>query len=183
MLRVVVTAVALGLSVIAQAYLSAGQAPASTGKPAAPAIHIGGVDIDKIIADLKKRSETLIDQPLRVIDAGGYNVGIAVLRRTKPEAQSVLHDRITEVYHVLEGAGTLTTGGTLVDAKPIPAEGLKIVGPGGVGTGIRGGQSRRVTTGDIVIIPTGTPHMFAALEGTIVYVLVRVDTGKVLALQ
>ena len=125
MLRGLVPVVALALSLIAQASLSAGQEPASTGKPIAPAIHIGGVDINKMIADLKKRSEPIIDQPLRVIDAGGYNLGVAVIRRTKPEAQSLVHDRITEVYHVLEGTGTLLTGGTLVDAQPIPAEGTE----------------------------------------------------------
>ena len=160
-----------------------GQSPRAE-KATPTSTFISSEALDKVLAQLKGRPEPVIDQPLRVVDAGsGYNVGIAVIRRTKPEAQSLLHDKITEVYHVLEGGGTLTTGGTLVDRKPPDAALLKLVGPGGVGTAIQGGRTQRLKAGDIVIIPSGTPNMFTQLEGTITYIIVRVDTGKVLALQ
>jgi quercetin dioxygenase-like cupin family protein len=43
------------------------------------------------------------------------------------------------------------------------------------GTTITGGQSRRVTTGDIIHIPTGVPHQFILAPGeTITYLVVKI---------
>ena len=185
MSRVVVTIVALGLWAVAEAPLSAGQtaAPPAAAKPAAPAVHLR--DIDKIIAEVKKRTGTApIDQPLRVMDAGGYNVGVAVVRRTVPETRSLVHDKVTEVYHILEGAGTLMTGGVAVDPQPLEARLVQLAGPGIAGSGgIKAGESRRVSPGDIVIVPAGTPHMFTALDGEILYLMIRIDPEQVLPLQ
>jgi mannose-6-phosphate isomerase-like protein (cupin superfamily) len=86
---------------------------------------------------------------------------------------AVLHEtRVTEVYQMLDGAGTLVTGGTLVE----PDKGTL----GGVGRTVRGsridgGVSRRVTKGDIIIIPAGTPHWWSQLDGDITYVIIRPD--------
>jgi quercetin dioxygenase-like cupin family protein len=56
-------------------------------------------------------------------------------------------------------------------------------GPGFAGAGIRGGMSRRVSKGDMVIIPAGTPHGFTDVQEDITYTIVRVDPARVLALK
>jgi quercetin dioxygenase-like cupin family protein len=56
-------------------------------------------------------------------------------------------------------------------------------GPGFAGSGIRGGVSRRVSKGDMVIIPAGTPHGFTEVQETITYTIVRIDPSRLLALK
>lgn len=41
-----------------------------------------------------------------MIDAGGYNVGVGVVQRLAVATQPPIeHDKLTEVYYVLEGSG------------------------------------------------------------------------------
>jgi mannose-6-phosphate isomerase-like protein (cupin superfamily) len=88
------------------------------------------------------------------------------------------------VYVVLEGAGTLVTGGTLVNARPIAATSAihrELTGPSATGSAIQGGERRMIASGDVVIIPAGVPHWFSAVEGSIRYLVVRVDPDRLLA--
>ena len=64
------------------------------------------------------------------------------------------------MFYVIEGAGTLVTGGTLRDEKRTNAENL-------TGSAIDGGTPRRITKGDWVMVPEKTPHWFSQVEGTI----------------
>ena len=60
--------------------------------------------------------DKITDSPIRVVDAGGYKVGIyGVFRPKSITAQgAVVHEtKVSEIYYMLDGAGTLVTGGTL----------------------------------------------------------------------
>jgi hypothetical protein len=84
----------------------------------------------------------------------------------------------------MDGAGTLVTGGTMVNAKTRPADAISVRledGPGASGTGIEGGVSRKIKAGDVVVIPAGVPHWFSEIEGSITYVVVRVDPNRLIA--
>ena len=60
---------------------------------------------------------------IRVVDAGGYNVAVGALHRPQtPLGGAAVHFKVTEIYHVIDGAGTLVTGGTMVNAKSRPAD-------------------------------------------------------------
>jgi mannose-6-phosphate isomerase-like protein (cupin superfamily) len=151
-----------------------------------PATDIPASDVQ---ATLKKAiASKTIDTPIRTVDAGGHNIGVGLVHRPKgtnlPGGAS--HDKVSEVYHVLEGAGTLVTGGTLV--SPQRREGSsevvsQINGPGYSGTSIAGGVKRRIAKGDIVIIPAGTPHWFPEVEEDLTYTVVRVDPSRVVTLK
>ena len=65
----------------------------------------------------------------------------------------------------------LVTGGTIADLKP-PPPGRN---PGPRGNRIDGGVSRRVSAGDLIVIPGRTPHWWSSLEGDIRYMIVRSD--------
>lgn len=123
----------------------------------------------------------LSDMPIRVLDIGSEHLGVAIVRRTRAEVNALRHDKITEVYVVREGSGTVVTGGSLVEPEPIVESAA--IGPGARGSGIEGGTSRRVVPGDVVVIPPGTPHMFSQLDGNIVYLTIRVDPTEVLPLK
>ncbi len=127
------------------------------------------------------------DTPLRTIDAGGHNIGIGVVYRPAgAKGGSASHDKVSEVYQVLAGSGTLVTGGTIVNPKrrtSTQEEVTQINGPGVSGDSIQGGVSRRITKGDMVIIPAGTPHWFSEIQETLTYTVVRVDPSRVVTLK
>jgi len=122
-----------------------------------------------------------------VVDAGGYNIAVGALRRQQSApGVAAKHYKVTEVYHVIEGAGTLVTGGTMVNAKVRPADSVAVTqedGPGESGIAIEGGVGRRIKAGDVVVIPAGTPHWFSAIDGSITYLVVRFDPNRILTLK
>lgn len=143
------------------------------------------VDVTRVAmeAALKaaKPDAPLTDLQMRVLDVGGQNVGVAIVRRTKAEVNALIHDKITEVYVIREGSGTMATGGTLVDrTATTPSD---VIGPSSRGSRIDGGTSRRVTPGDVIVLPPGTAHMFTELDGTIAYVTIRFDPSQVMSLK
>ncbi len=152
----------------------------STPKPA--------IDIlaSTIAATLKSAPKASVsDIPIRVADMGVGNVGIYLVNRPKGTAQgAILHDAgVSEVYYMLEGAGTLVTGGKLVDSERVPPESsivTEIAGPSVTGSRIDGGESRRIGKGDVVLIPAGLPHWWSELEGDIAYLVVRPDPDRIL---
>jgi mannose-6-phosphate isomerase-like protein (cupin superfamily) len=124
---------------------------------------------------------------VRVVDAGGYNVAVDVISRleTRPRRVAV-HFNVTEIIHVTDGTATLVTGGTIVDAKTRPADDRSVEledGPGGYGTSIVGGVSQRIKPGDVIIIPAGVPHWFSEINGSLTYVVVRLDPNRLLPID
>jgi mannose-6-phosphate isomerase-like protein (cupin superfamily) len=124
------------------------------------------------------------DRPIRVIDAGGYHVGVfGVFRPKDAPITATAHRSIaTETYIMLEGAGVLVTGGTLKQpTKPRPSTLGDWTDLGS--DGIEGGVSRRLSKGDVVIIPGGVPHGWASVEGDVTYLIVRSDPDKKIPLK
>jgi mannose-6-phosphate isomerase-like protein (cupin superfamily) len=121
------------------------------------------------------------DLPIKVADVGGSRVGIfGVFRPKSMPGDAIAHEtRTAEVYYILDGAGTLVTGGTIADLKP-PPEGRR-AGPRG--DRIVGGVTRHVSAGDIIVIPGRTPHWFSSLESDIHYLIVRADPDSTLTLK
>ncbi len=169
----------LKFAAIASAFVAL---PVSSGAPARSAVVVSAADVASLLKSMPATSVS--DQQMRMIDAGGYNVGVGVVQRPQVATQTAIeHDKLTEVYYVLEGSGTLVTGGAITNAKPIPSTSRvykDLAGPGDIGSAIDGGERRRVSAGDVVIIPSGVPHWFSDVQGTIRYMVVRVDPERVL---
>lgn len=144
----------------------------------------------EIKATVQKAASTPVsDQQLRVVGINGaYNVGVGVVRRAKTEGRNpgggIEHSHITEVYHIIDGEGTLVTGGTIDNPRESPPDSsvVKVLnGPSSGGGPIQNGVSRKVGPGDVVIIPPNTPHWFKEITSDqIVYLVVRIDPDKVL---
>ena len=140
-------------------------------------------DIRATIA--KAPADGILDQQIRIVDMGKYNVAVGVLHRSaKPAQQGAIdHARVTEIYHIIDGSGTFVTGGTITNARAVAADNVIttiLVGPSTSGSGIQGGQSRKVGPGDVIIIPPGVAHWFSAVESDMNYLVVRVDADHVL---
>ena len=127
----------------------------------------------------------LIDQQIRQVDIGKANVGVAVVYRSKidnPAATVAEHDLVSEVYHVIDGAGTLVLGPDLVGKVRRPANETTVRllnGPGNNSAAIRGGVTYELKAGDAVIIPAGTGHQFTKIDDHITYLMIRIDPDKV----
>jgi hypothetical protein len=99
--------------------ISAAQTPPSKSDAAT---YIGSGEI-KANLNLTPGAAVNIQPNIRVVDAGGYNVAIGSLHRpSTPPGVAALHFKVTEVYHILDGSGTLVTGGTLINGKTRPAD-------------------------------------------------------------
>jgi mannose-6-phosphate isomerase-like protein (cupin superfamily) len=145
------------------------------------------ISVDEIQAYVKKAiAERRIDQQVRDVDIGMANVAIGIVYRGKldaPAPNSVAeHDLVSEVYHVIDGSGTLVLGLDILDMKRRPAtdETVRFFnGPGNNGSSIRNGVSYQLKAGDVVIIPAGTGHWFTKIDDHITYLMMRIDPDKV----
>jgi mannose-6-phosphate isomerase-like protein (cupin superfamily) len=144
-----------------------------------PATDVTSANVQAFLKALPK--DAISDLPIKVADVGGSRVGIyGVFRPKSMPGDAIAHEtRTAEVYYILDGAGTLVTGGTIADLKAAPAG--RTAGPRG--DRIIGGVTRRVSAGDIIVIPGRTPHWFSALESDIHYLIVRADPEGRLTLK
>jgi mannose-6-phosphate isomerase-like protein (cupin superfamily) len=174
------------ISVVALLFLLSAVMPIAAGAQAGalPAVDIPAADIQALTGPSRK-ANTLPN--IRVVDAGGHHVAVGALYRTDSQPQpAAVHYKVSEVYYVLNGEATLVTGGTVVNPKTRPAESPQVRqqdGPGTTGTAIDGGTSRQIKQGDVVIIPAGTPHWFSKINGSLAYVVIRVDPNQILDLK
>jgi mannose-6-phosphate isomerase-like protein (cupin superfamily) len=144
------------------AVLSAAQAPAP---PPAPATYMTEQALMATLKEAEKTAPAMHTAPVKL--AEHYRINI--VRRTSGQG-AIAHPDGTEVHHIIEGAATFVTGGTMV--RP-----ANTGGQAGTAT-IEGGVSRRVAKGDVILVPAGTPHWYKDLEGSITYLEVRFDLPK-----
>ncbi len=145
------------------------------------------IPVSELEAYTKKAiAEKRIDQQVRDVDIGKAHVGIGMVYRGKldaPRPDSVAeHDLVSEVYHIIEGSGTLVLGPDIADMKRRPAteETVRLFnGPGNNGASIRNGATYQLKAGDVVVIPAGTGHWFTKIDDHISYLMVRIDPDKV----
>jgi len=145
------------------------------------------IPVDELQAYTKKAiAEKRVDQQVRDVDIGKAHIGIGMVHRGKldaPAPDSVAeHDLVSEVYHIIDGSGTLVLGPDIADMKRRPAteETVRLFnGPGNNGSTIRDGKTYQLKTGDVVIIPAGTGHWFTKIDDHIDYLMVRIDPDKV----
>lgn len=103
-----------------------------------------------------------------LIETADYKIHAS--RREGPGAAEI-HTRDTDIAYVIRGSATLVTGGTVVNVKSIAPEELR-------GTAIRGGETRKLMPGDVVVIPNGVPHWFEEVEAPFLYYVVKVPGAK-----
>ena len=70
---------------------------------------------------------------------------------------AAVHDTEDEVMYVIEGAGTVTLGGQMVNpTRSNPTN--------QAADSISGGSDQKMAKGDFLIVPHGTPHQITAVE-------------------
>ena len=151
--------VALGPHLVAQAGQVAG---AGRGRGEGQTVILEQAPSDRAIATPKEKlAQHLKDmdakklQTLRMIEGGKFNVNI---RRITNAETALIHPNTTDLWVVLEGSGTLTTGGIVENGKFV------------------GGESHPLKVGDVTYLPAGLPHGVSGVNGNITWLNVRWDT-------
>lgn len=140
----------------------------ATAQDAAKVVFIPAKQIE---ADIRKApANDMGESEINLIERTPDHAGI-LLRRTAP-GKAEVHETETDVWFVIDGGCTFVTGGSLIDAKP--------EGPGQIrGTGISGGEERKLGKGDFIRIPNGLPHWVKKIEaGELVYIVVKYTAAK-----
>jgi|SRR5580704_11724709 hypothetical protein len=82
--------------------------------PPKEAVDITNAEVQEV---LKNASPQAVDQQLKVVDMGKYNLAVGIIHRgpTKDGGPitGIAHDATTETYIITSGSGTLVTGGTM----------------------------------------------------------------------
>ena len=138
--------------------LSAAQAPSP-----APSTYVSDADLMAALKTAALAAPDMHTAPVKNTD----HYRINVVQRTKPQG-AIAHPGFMEVHHIIEGTGTLVTGGTIV--RP--------TGAAATSATIEGGVTRRVAKGDVVLVPAGAPHWYKDVDGTITYLEVRFEEVK-----
>jgi glc operon protein GlcG len=132
--------------------------PRKGGNTAAPAVTY--LPRDKVAAAFAKGS------PL--VEVGSYKVHAS----HRSEAGKVeVHTKDTDIIYVVDGSATLVTGGTVVDPKTIEADEIR-------GASIRGGETRQIIKGDVIVVPNGVPHWFQNVPAPLNYYVVKVTEAR-----
>jgi len=85
----------------------------------------------------------------------------AALEYWTAPGKPAIHPTDAEYTTVIEGAGTLVSGGRMVD--PVTTKSGMIEG-----SRIEGGTTRDLKPGDVILIPAGIPHYFGITGGKLV---------------
>ncbi len=137
------------------------QPPAGQNTPPPAKLFAGSADVTAMIAKAKaerKPDQANFVQP--IVRLAPFNANLEY-RVSGVNAPASVHEREAEMFYVIEGSGTLVTGGTLREEKRTNAENLS-------GSAIEGGTPRRLVKGDWVMVPEKTAHCFSQIEGTLV---------------
>ncbi|MDH3207931.1 MAG: hypothetical protein OEO79_15100 [Gemmatimonadota bacterium] len=98
-------------------------------------------------------------------------------------ARGIAHDHQTETYVVVSGAGTLVTGGAILNGnQSAPESGVTTLlnGPSCSGVIVGNVKAIDVKVGDVIIIPAGVPHGWSSIPDHVHYLSVRPDPDRVL---
>ena len=151
------------------------QTPALAQTPA-PAAVVTAETVDGTMQ--RSIANNTLDTKMVETPVKGGIVRIGVVHRTKPEPRALLHNQLTEIYQIIQGSGTLFTGGAPQEPTPVSDQPNLGPTPSFYVTQGSGGVSRKVKAKDIVIIPAGLPHRFSELDGPIEYVIYRFETSE-----
>ena len=96
---------------------------------------------------------------------------------TPSGSSGIAHDKQTEGYYIVSGAGTMVTGGRIINGRTsAPDSEVTTTLNGPSCSGAIGGNNvvkRDVKVGDIVIIPAGVPHGWLTIPDHVDYLSFR----------
>ncbi|MGR4866134.1 cupin domain-containing protein [Caulobacter sp. LARHSG274] len=96
---------------------------------------------------------------------------VAAIEIWKKPGRPAVHPAEAEYAIVLEGSGTLVSGGAMADPKVSNANLVE-------GSRIEGGTTRPLGPGDVILIPAGAPHWFGIAGDRLVLLGIKLPGSK-----
>jgi mannose-6-phosphate isomerase-like protein (cupin superfamily) len=122
-------------------------------------LFMSALQVNDLIAKAKadrKPNQANVLEPM--LELGGYD---GHLEYRASVGNATLHENEVELFYVIDGSATITTGGKLVNEKRTDAANLN-------GSAIEGGTKRNIAKGDWILVPQNTPHWFSPINGVLV---------------
>jgi uncharacterized protein GlcG (DUF336 family)/mannose-6-phosphate isomerase-like protein (cupin superfamily) len=113
-----------------------------------------------------KQVSTSFSSGAVLLDGSDRHYMVHTSRRDKPGLAEI-HALDTDIIYVLQGSATIVTGGNAVDAKQTEPNEMR-------GSRIEGGVTRRLSKGEVIIVPNNTPHWFKDVNGEFLYYTIKV---------
>lgn len=101
-----------------------------------------------------------------LLDGTNRNYMVHTSRRDQPGLAEI-HTLDTDIIYVMEGTATFVTGGTAVEAQEIAPNEIR-------GARIDGGETRKLSKGEVIVVPKNTPHWFKEVGGAFLYYTIKV---------
>ena len=133
--------------------------PAPQSSPKPTNLFMSASQISDLIE--KAKSDRKANQPYvlePILELDGYD---GHLEYRASVGNATQHETEAELFYVIDGSATLTTGGKPVNEKRTDAANLN-------GSAIEGGTKRNIAKGDWILVPQNTPHWFSPINGVLV---------------
>ena len=123
-----------------------------------PAIYKSDAELKAALKEAISRAQPGAQTSAPFANTDQYRINL--VHRTQG-ATPLTHAGNTELHHIVDGAATVVTGGKVVR------------GAAGTPATVEGGVTRRVTKGDVILVPADTVHWYKEVEGSVTYLEVR----------
>jgi quercetin dioxygenase-like cupin family protein len=148
--------------------IAAASAQTSRAQEAGPSGFASGADVQAQLRQMlaaMKSDQGFMWRPL-VRDGAT----VAAIEIWKKPGRPAVHPAEAEYAIVLEGSGTLVSGGTMADSKASNANLAE-------GSRIEGGTTRPLGPGDVILIPAGVPHWFGITGDRLVLLGIKLPSA------
>ena len=146
----------------------AGTAFAQQPSPGELKTFTSSADVVKLIENAKRetKNKDLPNFTQSLLQSNSYKATLEY--RAKAGTPSI-HEAEAELIYIVDGSATFVTGGKLINEKRTNATNVG-------GTGIENGETRKVSKGDFIMVPQGTPHWFSGVDGGVAFMALHLPT-------
>jgi quercetin dioxygenase-like cupin family protein len=144
-------------------------AQTSRAQAAGPSGFASGADVQAQIREML--AEMKSDQGFMWRPLVRDGATVAAIEIWKKPGRPAVHPAEAEYAIVLEGSGTLVSGGAMADSKVSNANLVE-------GSRIEGGATRPLGPGDVILIPVGAPHWFGITGDRLVLLGIKLPGAK-----
>lgn len=143
--------------------------PENSAAQAAQAIIAPGATVDPsgvIVFAKEQVSQTSLKGGMLYNGNPDRNYRAMIIRRDKP-GEVEIHTKDTDLFYIVEGSATFVTGGATVGGKNTAPDEIR-------GTSMSGGITRKISAGEVLIIPANVSHWFKEIHTPVTYFAVKV---------
>jgi len=127
---------------------------------AGPALSTFASSSDVVALIAKAKAERKDGQAIVIEKILQFAPYVANLEYRASAGAAAVHPKEAEMMYVIEGSGTIVTGGKLTGAT------------------IDGGDSKTISKGDFLLVPENTPHWINAIGSPLVLMTIKVPRGE-----